>query len=139
MRIGEMKESKFLKKEDVGQGRLFTINKIEKVNVALEDQPKEEKWVTYFREVEKGFVTNWTNLQLIAKAMGSDEVETWTGKQIVLYEDPNVSYGGKLTGGIRCRAPKQNSQSGNVPTQSGNDERNSPPFSDEIPFNAAPF
>ena len=132
MRIGEMKESKFLKKEDVGQGRLFTINKIEKVNVALEDQPKEEKWVTYFREVEKGFVMNWTNLQLIAKAMGSDEVETWTGKQIVLYEDPNVSYGGKLTGGIRCRAPKQNAQSGDVPTQKGNDRPTS--FDDEIPF-----
>ena len=133
MRIGEMKESKFLKKEDVGQGRLFTISKIEKVNVALEDQPKEEKWVTYFREVEKGFVTNWTNLQLIAKAMNSDEVETWTGKQIVLYEDPNVSYGGKLTGGIRCRAPKQNTQSGNVQPQSGNDPK---PFDDslDIPF-----
>ena len=134
MRIGEMKESKFLKKEDVGQGRLFTISKIEKVNVAMEDQPKEEKWVTYFREVEKGFVTNWTNLQLIAKAMNSDEVETWTGKQIVLYEDPNVSYGGKLTGGIRCRAPKQNTQSGNVQPQKGNDERNQPPFDDKIPF-----
>ena len=133
MNISSMRESKFLKKEDVGQGRLFTIVKIERVNVALEDQPKEEKWVTYFREVEKGFVTNWTNLQLIAKALGSEEVETWTGKQIVLYEDPNVSYGGKLTGGIRCRAPK-NTQSGNVPTQSGHDERNPPPFSDDIPF-----
>ena len=134
MRIGEMKESKFLKKEDVGQGRLFTIVKIERKNVAMDDQPEELKWVTYFREVEKGFVTNWTNLQLIAKAMGSDEVETWTGKQIVLYDDPNVSFGGKLTGGIRCRAPKQNSQSGNVPSPNGNDERNPPPFSDDIPF-----
>ena len=134
MRIGEMKESKFLKKEDVGQGRLFTIVKIERKNVAMDDQPEELKWVMSFREVEKGFVTNWTNLQLIAKALGSEEVETWSGKQIVLYDDPNVSFGGKLTGGIRCRAPKQNTQSGNVPTQNGNDPK---PFDDDlsnIPF-----
>ena len=135
MRIGEMKESKFLKKEDVGQGRLFTIVKIERRNVAMDDQPEELKWVMSFKEVEKGFVTNWTNLQLIAKALGSEEVETWSGKQIVLYDDPNVSFGGKLTGGIRCRAPK-NTQSGNVQPQSGNDPK---PFDDEIPFNAAPI
>ena len=133
MRIGETKESKFLKKEDVGIGKLFTIRSYERANVAQEGKPQQMKWIVYFKEAEKGFVANWTNRQLIAKAVGTDEMDDWTGKQVVLYDDPSVTYGGELTGGIRCRAPK-NTQSGNVPTQSGHDERNPPPFSDDIPF-----
>ena len=106
MRIGEMKESKYLKKEDVGQGKLVTIKSLEQVNVAMEDQPEEIKWVIHFQEFPKGMVLNWTNIQLIAKATGSEETDTWTGKKVVVYEDPNVSFGGKLTGGIRIRAQR---------------------------------
>jgi len=107
MRIGEMKDSKYLKKEDVGEGKLVTIAKIEQQNVAMEDQPPEMKWVVYFHEVEKGMPFNWTNIQLTAKAVGSEETDDWIGKKIVLYEDPNVSFGGKLVGGIRVRAVKK--------------------------------
>ena len=110
MRIGEMKESKFLKKEDVGQGKLFTIASMEQQNVAMDDQPPEMKWVLHFHEVDKGIALNWTNIQLIAKAVGSEETNDWMGKKIVLYEDPNVSFGGKLVGGIRVRAPKNQVQ-----------------------------
>ena len=104
MNINEMKESKYLKKEDVGAGTLFTIKEIKHENVALETQPEELKYVMYFHEATKGIVMNWTNLQLAAKALGSENTDDWMGKQIVLYEDPNVSFGGKLVGGIRIRA-----------------------------------
>lgn len=106
MRIGEMKESKYLKKEDVGQGKLVTITSMEQQNVAMEDQPPEMKWIVYFAEFPKGMVLNWTNIQLIAKAVGSEETDDWKGKKIVIYEDENVSFGGKLVGGIRCRGAK---------------------------------
>ena len=107
MRIGEMKETKYIKKEDVGEGKLVTIAKMEQQNVAMDDQPEEIKWIIHFQEFNKGMVLNWTNIQLIAKAVGSEETEDWIGKKIVIYEDPNVSFGGKLVGGIRVRAVKK--------------------------------
>ena len=107
MRIGEMKETKYIKKEDVGEGKLVTIAKMEQQNVAMDDQPEEIKWIIHFQEFNKGMVLNWTNIQLIAKAVGSEETENWIGKKIVIYEDPNVSFGGKLVGGIRVRAVKK--------------------------------
>ena len=110
MKIGEMKESKYLKKEDVGAGALFTIKEIKHENVALDTQPEELKYVMYFHEAQKGVVMNWTNIQLTAKACDSEDTDAWPGKQVVLYEDPNVSFGGKLVGGIRIRAPKQQAE-----------------------------
>lgn len=106
MNINEMKESKYLKKEDVGQGKLLTIKGLSQENVALESQPEELKYIMFFNEESKGLVMNWTNIQLCANAAGSEDTDNWVGKQIVLYNDPNVSYAGKITGGIRVRAPK---------------------------------
>ena len=140
MRIGELKDSKYLKKEDVGTGKLLTVKELKQENVAGDNQPEEIKAVLYFNEVAKGMVMNWTNLQLAAKACGSEETDEWTGKQVVLYEDPNVSFGGKLVGGIRIRAPKQNTgQKENTQAISAQtttiDERNPPDdFDDSIPF-----
>ena len=79
MRIGEMKQSKYIKKEDVGQGKLVTIADLQEQNVAMEDQPPELKWVMHFHEFQKGMVLNWTNVQLIAKALGTEETDEWKG------------------------------------------------------------
>ena len=53
MRIGEMKDSKFMKKEDVGEGKLVTIAELEQQNVAMDDQPPELKWIMHFKELDK--------------------------------------------------------------------------------------
>jgi len=119
MRIGEMKNSKFLKKEDAGEGKLVTIASMEQQNVALDDQPPEMKWILHFHEFDKGMALNWTNLQLIAKATGSEETEDWIGKKIVIYEDPNVSFGGKLVGGIRVRAVRKTTAAPAQPKDNG--------------------
>ena len=103
-----MKESKYLKKEDCGEGGLVvTINRIEEANVAMENQPPEMKYVMYFNELGKGIVLNWTNLQLCANATGSDDKDNWPGKQIIIYNDPSVSFGGNVTGGIRIKSANQ--------------------------------
>ncbi len=52
---------------------------------------------------------NSTNGQLIAQALKSEESSDWTGGKVVLYDDPSVSYGGKLVGGIRVRAVPKSS------------------------------
>lgn len=116
MHISKMTESKYLKQEDVGEeGRLVTIKSLERTNVAREDDEPEYKYVIHFHEVSKPLVLNATNIQLCARACGSEDTDDWTGKKIVLYADPNVSYAGKLVGGIRIRAPRGQATAGRVP------------------------
>ena len=105
-KISEMRESKYLKKEDVGAGALATISDISRQNVAPEGQEPELKWILHFADLEKPLVLNMTNAETIASILGSDDTDDWMGKQIVVYNDPNVSFAGKRTGGIRVRAPK---------------------------------
>ncbi len=109
MHINQLKESNYLKKEDCDPAILVTIKgDLTQENLAMEGKPEEKKWLIHFEELEKPMVLNSTNAQLIAMAVGSENSEDWSGKQIVLYNDPNVSFQGKLVGGIRVRvrAPK---------------------------------
>jgi hypothetical protein len=105
-KTSEMRESKFLKKEDVGSGALVTVRAVMQKNVAAEGAGEEKKWCLIFREMEKPFVLNFTNIQICEEIFGSDDTDHWTGKRLVLYTDPNVMYAGKRVGGIRVRAPK---------------------------------
>jgi hypothetical protein len=105
-KIHEMLESKFLKKEDVGEGALMTISEVVQKNVAKQGADPEMKWCLLFEEEDKPLVLNSTNIQLCQKIFESDDTDYWLGKQIVLYTDPTVSFQGKVIGGIRVRKPK---------------------------------
>ena len=126
-RIGEMKSSKFLKKDDVGNGIGGIIANVSQENVAKEGAEPEMKWCLHFSNIEKPMVLNATNMELIAKFLHSDNTDDWTGKKIVLYDDPGVSFGGKLTGGIRVREYKGQSKPTLQPVPA-------PVHDDEIPF-----
>jgi hypothetical protein len=128
MKIGQMMAGKYLKKEDCDPPTLVTIDRFEEENVAREDQPQDMKWVMYFKDNEKGLVMNSTNLQLAAIAFGTQETDEWIGRSLVLYHDPNVSFGGKLVGGIRVRAPKGQKK----PTPNNPDPRPEPPAFDDM-------
>lgn len=106
MNIKDLKDSKYLKKEDVGNGALFTISGGTMANVALEGQPKDERFCLHFEEVEKPLILNSTNALIMSAIFGSQETDDWIGQRVVLYSDPNISYQGKLVGGIRARAPR---------------------------------
>lgn len=106
MHINQLKESNFLKKEDCGNGILVTIKTVSQENVAKSGAPEELKWCVHFGELEKPMVLNNTNAQLIAQIAKSEETDHWTGVKVVLFHDPSVSYGGKIIGGIRVRAPR---------------------------------
>lgn len=106
MHISQLKQSRFLTRNDVGRGMLVTIRSISQENVAKEGAPEELRWVVSFDETEKPMVLNSTNGQIIASITKSEETDNWVGHKVVLYDDPNVSFGGKLVGGIRCRAPR---------------------------------
>ncbi len=103
----EMRESKFLKQSDIGTGVLMTVASCERHNVAQEGADPELKWCLSFEESDKPLVLNATNIQLCERIFNSNNTDEWIGKRVVLYVDPNVSYGGKVVGGIRVRAPKK--------------------------------
>lgn len=99
------------------------------MNVAVEGADPEYKWTMSFQETDKPMVLNSTNIQLCAKACDSEDTDDWIGKKVVLYDDPNVSFAGKLTGGIRIRAPR-NQQPAPTPKPSGAFAD----MADDIPF-----
>ena len=115
-KTSEMRESKFLKKEDVGTGALFTVESCEQHNVAKEGAEPELRWCLSFEESDKPLVLNSTNIQLCEGIFGADDTDDWTGKKIVLYADPTVAFKGKVVGGIRVRAPKGKAKPVTVPS-----------------------
>lgn len=117
-RTSEMIQSNYLKKEDVGEdGTVVTVRSFELVNVAPKGEPREEKWTMTFDEFDKPMVLNSTNIKLAEKALGSDETDDWIGKKLVIYNDPNVSFGKELVGGIRIRAHRKAAAPREVPAR----------------------
>lgn len=106
-RVNDMLESKYLKQSDVPQDTIVTIRKIGRVNIAKEGDPAEEKWAMMFREFQKPMLLNSTNIKLLEKACGSDDTDNWIGKEVILFVDENVSFGGQVVGGLRIRKQRQ--------------------------------
>lgn len=105
-RVSDLKDSKFLTKSDVEPPMVATIKGYEQINVALESQAPEPKWCLHFKELDKPLVLNWTNGQHLEQITGSDDFDNWIGQKVVLYNDKNISFAGKITGGIRVREMK---------------------------------
>lgn len=141
MHVSQLKQSKFLTRADVGPGMLVTIRQITQSDVAKEGAPEELRWCLHFDEAEKPMVLNSTNGQIIAGITKSEETDNWSGHKIVLYDDPNVSFGGKLVGGIRVRAPRQPKPAA-VPAKAApkpapdpyDAQPEAPPDDSEVPF-----
>lgn len=102
-KVSDMIQSKFLRKEDLDDDLLVTIKKL-----LLEDMPGddgEQRWVVYFRELPKGLVLNVTTIRTLESSFGGD-TDVWVGNKVTLYCDPNVSFKGKVVGGLRLRPYK---------------------------------
>ena len=106
-KIGEMIESKYLKQSDISDEALVTIQGIKHENIAREDAEPEYKYLIKFTQFKKPMVLNSTNIQLLAKACDSEDTDDWIDRQVVVYVDESVSFGGKLTGGLRIRRAKK--------------------------------
>jgi hypothetical protein len=98
----DMIQSKYLKGSDVPEPVIVTIKGVKQVNVAKEDQEPEYKWVVKFAEFDKPMVLNATNIRIAEKSLG-DNTDDWTGKEIELHFDENVTFGNELVGGLRFR------------------------------------
>ena len=120
-------QSKYLAKNDVGEdGLILTIRGFRREEVKGDDET-ELKVVMYFVEDVKPMILNRTNAALLAGATGVAKAGEAKGKQIVVYNDMSVSFGGRVTGGLRIKriagAPKTAPKS--APGSS---------LDDEIPF-----
>jgi hypothetical protein len=102
--------SKYLSKSDVGEDGLILTIKGFKVETLKSDEGEEDKTVMHFIEDVKPMVLNRTNSQLVGVATGAKTAGEARGKKIVVYNDPTVGFGGKITGGLRIKkvtgAPK---------------------------------
>ena len=105
--VDQMVTSKYMKISDVPDPVIVTIMGVKQVNVAKDDAEPEMKWAIKFEEFDKPMVLNTTNLQVAARVLGSKDTDDWKGKEIVLFTDPNVSFGGQITGGLRFRGQEK--------------------------------
>jgi hypothetical protein len=104
--VHDLKKSRFLTKADVEPAVLVTVKDYEEVNVAQEGSEPEMRWALGFAEFDKKMVLNSTNGMLLAQITKSEDFDAWIGAKVVLFNDANISFGGRLTGGIRVRAPR---------------------------------
>ena len=100
------RNTKFIQKSDVERGALVTIDKVTEENVAPDSQAEEIKYVINFKEAYKPWAPGVETLETISHIAGTGNVDEWSGTKLVLFVDQNVSFQGRITGGIRCRAPK---------------------------------
>ena len=107
MKLNDAFPGKYLRQDDFEPAMAVTIDRV--VEETMPDG-KEKEPVMYFRDpsrpvdVERGIVLNKTNWTIIMSIAGKDDSDEWPGTRIEVYRDPTISYGGKITGGIRVRA-----------------------------------
>jgi hypothetical protein len=103
--------SKYLTKDDVGEDGLVLTIKGFRNETIKGDDGEEDKIVLHFVEDVRPMIINRTNSQLIGVCTGAKTAGEARGRQIVVYNDLTVSFGGKITGGLRIKkvagAPKQ--------------------------------
>ncbi len=88
---------KFLKKDDVSEdGETHRIKKVREENVEQEGKAEKLKWVMYFEDI-KPLILNTTNINRCIQAFKTNESEEWEGQPIIVYSDPDVEFGGKVS------------------------------------------
>jgi hypothetical protein len=138
-KVSEMVQSKYLRKEDIEDDTPATIKGVKLEDLGKEDS-KEQRWVIYFKQFAKGMVLNVTTIRVLESAYG-DDTDVWVGKQVLLYVDPNVSFQGRVVGGLRLRIPRPKLSPQNEPKPrtvvqqaAAMTDPEDPGFDDNIPF-----
>ena len=134
-KVSDMVQSKYLRKEDIEDDTPATIRGVKLEDLGQEGQ-KEQRWIIYFKEQPKGMVLNVTTIRVLESAYG-DDTDTWIGKRVLLYVDPNVSFQGRVVGGLRLRVPRPQKAApvaSKAPATDVYSDPEDPGFADEVPF-----
>jgi hypothetical protein len=98
--------SKYLAKEDVGvAGKNLTIEKFTRESVGR-GAAAEDKAIMHFKEDVKPMVLNPTNKNRLKHYLQATTAEEVIGQVVNVYNDPDIEYGGEITGGLRIRGAK---------------------------------
>ena len=91
-----------------GKDIVLTIDYIKVETVTGTDGKKEDLPVCHWKENQKGMILNSTNMKMIAKVLGSNYIEDWSGRQIQIGIEKVKAFG-DLVEALRVRryAPKQ--------------------------------
>ena len=115
------RNSKYIQQSDVEnsphKSLLVTIKAVTEENMASDSQAERMKYVIHFEENYKPWAPGAETLAVIKQIAGTGNVDDWPGTKLVMIIDPNVSYQGKITGGIRCRKPKNQPETQQVEVQ----------------------
>lgn len=95
--------SNYVKAKDVKEPITLTVTAVEAETFKDDNGAERESLVLYAKEIEQGVVMSKSALSQVVEIFGSEETEEWTGKKIVLFNDPNVTFKGKRVGGLRFR------------------------------------
>lgn len=76
----------------------------------------EDKLAIHLNAGYKPMLCNRTNMRILASLFGP-QTQGWIGKTVNVFNDPSVSYAGRMTGGIRIRPARspQNQPHNNLP------------------------
>ena len=97
-------ESRYLKQDDVGEdGMILTVKGFSREDFDRDDGTKEQKTILHFVENVKPMVIGPTTAELLRDATGATLAREAKGKQIVVFADRTVMFGGKRTGGLRIK------------------------------------
>jgi len=114
--IDDLKKSNFITQKDVETPILATITGWKEINFAKDGTDPDMGYALTFRETDKPLSLNPTKGQVITqicqieKALPLEKAKdfnNWKGLQIVIYQDPNYVFSGRVTGQICVRAPKK--------------------------------
>ena len=106
MRKHEAHPGRFLRQDDLEKPILVTIQRVE-MQPLEGDSGTTQKPIAHFIEPNVSpMVINKINWDTLEEGLGLPDSDDWPGSQCVIYVDPNVSFGGRRSGGLRVRMPK---------------------------------
>jgi len=103
------RQSNFLTKEDVTPDVLVTVAHLAMGEVES-DGKTEHRAILHFHGDLKPMVLNQTNKELLKAVTGEVTAGGIKNKKIVLFNDATIMFQGKMTGGIRIRAARNQPQ-----------------------------
>ena len=89
---------------------VVTVSRLAQEKVTGQQGRKEDCFVVYFKEFDKGMILNRTNARAIEKVAGSGLVEDWVGVQVTLYVEKGVKAFGDVVDALRIRDKKPTRQ-----------------------------
>lgn len=88
--------------------KTLTIKSIDREEIVSNNGRKEVAPVCRFHEDVPPMALNKTNMRMMETITGSDKIEDWYGKKIVVYVQKNIKFGKDLVSGLRIKAiPKR--------------------------------